>query len=435
MQYLRAFLCAVLVGFAGVETGWGQQVDSTVLAVADTVRPVVADTVVTGREVAPRVFLDCDQCDWMYLRQEITFVNYVRDPELADVHIFVTQQMTGSGGITYTLNNKGLKEFSGIDNTITYTATQDLTYDERRKGLTDIIKLSLVPYVARTPLASRLAVSYREDKRAPRQAARDPWNYWIFDIDGSGSYNAEKSSSFYAFNLSVSANRVTEGFKTTSNLYNNQNQRVFKKDDGSKKITNQYNRGYQGALVKSLTGHWSAGVFYNLSSTSFRNMQLAVGLTPAIEYNVFPYSQSSRKELTISYRIGNTYRKYLEETIYGKKQEGLHSQSLWINLRVRQPWGFVFAGVSGSHYLHDFSKNNIDFSTNVSFRLARGLSLRLNGGYSIVHDQLYLAKGEVSDEDLYLQQRALATSYELSGSVGIAYSFGSIYNNVVNTRL
>jgi hypothetical protein len=33
------------------------------------------------------VFLDCDRCDGDYIRKEVTFVDYVRTREDADVHV------------------------------------------------------------------------------------------------------------------------------------------------------------------------------------------------------------------------------------------------------------------------------------------------------------------------------------------------------------
>jgi hypothetical protein len=71
----------------------------------------------------------------------------------------------------------------------------------------------------------------------------------------------------------------------------------------------------------------------------------------------------------------------------------------------------------------------------VYLRIVKGLSLRFSSGFELIHDQLYLAKGDASLEELLLQQRQLATTYEFSSSVGLSYTFGSIYNNVVNTRL
>jgi len=56
------------------------------------------------RDAAVKVYLDCLGCDTDFIKKEITFVNYVRDRIIADIHIFVTTQMTGSGGKEYSIN-------------------------------------------------------------------------------------------------------------------------------------------------------------------------------------------------------------------------------------------------------------------------------------------------------------------------------------------
>ena len=46
----------------------------------------------TGAAEAVRVYLECSQCDFDYLRTEVRFVNYVRDRQVADVVVFVTSK-------------------------------------------------------------------------------------------------------------------------------------------------------------------------------------------------------------------------------------------------------------------------------------------------------------------------------------------------------
>jgi len=48
------------------------------------------------KEAAPKVFLDCRGCDRDYFREEITYINYVRDRKDADIHVLVKDQSTGS---------------------------------------------------------------------------------------------------------------------------------------------------------------------------------------------------------------------------------------------------------------------------------------------------------------------------------------------------
>jgi hypothetical protein len=51
-----------------------------------------------------------------------------------------------------------------------------------------------------------------------------------------------------------------------------------------------------------------------------------------------------------------------------------------------------------------------------------------------VNDQLYLVRGQLSDNQVIARQQALATNYRFFLNFGMSYTFGSIYNTVVNPR-
>jgi hypothetical protein len=64
----------------------------------------------------------------------------------------------------------------------------------------------------------------------------------------------------------------------------------------------------------------------------------------------------------------------------------------------------------------------------------KGFSISLNGAISRRRDQLSLRRGEATTEEILVRQRELATDYSYDLGFGISYSFGSIFNNVVNPR-
>ncbi len=70
----------------------------------------------------------------------------------------------------------------------------------------------------------------------------------------------------------------------------------------------------------------------------------------------------------------------------------------------------------------------------LSLRVIQGLSVNLNGSASRIRDQLSLRKGDASEDEVLLRRRELETSYDYHVSFGISYTFGSIYNNIVNPR-
>jgi hypothetical protein len=384
----------------------------------------------------PRIFVDCRQCDQVYLRREVPFVNYVRDRQDADVHLLVTEQSTGSGGSEYVLNFIGHGRFTGEDQRLVYTSRKGDTRDEERSGMAQRIKLGLIPYVAQTPLAAQLSVGFSEqDAPLGQTVENDPWKSWVFEIEGDGSVSGEASQRSLFVGASLAADRVTETWKLQARLHADHRRRRFEQEGEEPIRSRLTSRQAVTSVVYSLAEKWSAGVFSRAYSSTYENIDLGLRIAPAMEFSVFPYDESSRRELTFVYRVGYHSMNYIEETIFAKTAEILSSESITGRLRVVQPWGSIFVFLEGSHYLHDFGKNRLELFSNVDVRVFKGLSLRLSGGLEIIHDQLYLPGGEGTLEDLLLQQKQLATTYEYRGSMGLSYTFGSIFSNVVNTRL
>ena len=104
-------------------------------------------------------------------------------------------------------------------------------------------------------------------------------------------------------------------------------------------------------------------------------------------------------------------------------------------MQLVKTWGEIEAGLNASNYLHDFSKNQITFDSNLSIRIIRGFSVNFNLRAENIHDQIYLPKSEASLEDILLNRVKLPSAFELFTGIGVRVQFGSIYNNIVNNRL
>jgi hypothetical protein len=234
------------------------------------------------------------------------------------------------------------------------------------------------------------------------------------------------------------ASRVTEDwkFRFSANFSYYDNQYDVQVDESTMVTSRSITRSqwFNGFVAKGLTDHWSAGLFTYVNSATYSNTALSVLVQPGIEYNVFPYSESTRQQLRIGYQIGAVAKWYNDTTIYFKKSQFVGSHSLSTSLTTAQPWGSTSITVTWSQYLYDLSKNSLSISGNVSLRIFEGLSFTVAGGYSAVHDQISLAKSSLTVQEVYQQQRELAKSYSYWGSFGLNYSFGSIFNNIVNAR-
>ena len=108
---------------------------------------------------ALRIFLDCEPCDDRFIRQQIPYVNYVRDRFDADVHVLVLDERSASGR-RYELSFFGQGDYAGSENELAYDSPRTDTGDERRRGLLRVLELGLAPHVLRTTHGERLSIRY-----------------------------------------------------------------------------------------------------------------------------------------------------------------------------------------------------------------------------------------------------------------------------------
>lgn len=383
------------------------------------------------KEFAPRIFLDCQRCDRDFIRTEIDWVNYVRDRQEADVHILGTVQRTGSDGWEYTFEFIGQNRFSDITHTLKYVSSRTDTWDEVRRGSVDVLKRGLLPYILRTPLFEHITFGFKQVFKPT--SMKDKWNFWVFSIGVSGSLSGEQRQNFRSVHGNISANRVTPELKMRFGISGNFNESHFEINGDSITSTSEL-KNAGGMVVKSIGEHWAAGGWVNLRSSTYNNMKTEFSAAPAVEYNFFPYSESTRRQLRCLYRIGYNFSRYIEETIYEKMEEHLLEQALSLTLEVKEPWGIASTYIEGSHYFHDLSKNKLELGVHISLRLIKGLSLSFSGSYARIHDQLSLPKGGATLDEILLQRKELETDYGYHISLGFNYTFGSVYSNVVNPR-
>lgn len=397
---------------------------------------------IQGAENQLKVFVDCrTNCDRNYFRTKLPYINYVRDQGLADVHVLINSLSTASGGRKYTMQfitKNGYSE-APIQEVI-FDTPPNATQDDVRSMMTTKLGLGLVPFLINTPTADLLRLvgpELEQEEIVEKNASQsefDPWDYWVFEA--GFDVDAELQSNRNEFNIRTDFDitRITDKWRISNFFYyRNDRQRFIKEEGDIISVRKRY--GFFGRTIKSLNDHWSIGTFQSASHNTFSNFNFQGRIGPAIEYSIFPYQEAIYKEFTIAYFTRVYYQDYIEETIYQKKNEVLWDQQLQIALRMRMPWGSIRSELRGRHFFQDFSKNSIEFENNINVRIFKGLAVRLNASYELVNDQLSLPRQELTLEELLLAQRAQATDYEFRFSVGLNYTFGSIYNNIINTRL
>ena len=387
------------------------------------------------RKDAVKIFIDCEFCDMDHIRREIPYINYVRDVKDAQVYMRETMQMTGSGGAEYSYFFSGQGKFSGMEDTLTYATRPDDTMENQRQGRTNTIKMGLVRYVARTSISKDILIGYMGfgGQQGEEEQVSDKWNNWVFSIETRPNLQRTQTVKEESFVNSFSATKVTPKWKIESDF--NHRYSKSKYDFGYTKYTAIARQmSLNNLIVKSISQHWSVGGKLNLLSSTYKNANFNAEIYPSIEYNLYPYAESTHRQLRFLYGIGLSMNQYIDTTIYGKTEENLIKHQLQIAYEVKEKWGSVNVSLEGSNYFNDFKKNRIEMNGSVNIRIIKGLSLNIHGSIAKINDQIYIPADGPTDEEILLRLQEQATDFSIITGVGFTYTFGSIFNNVVNPR-
>lgn len=387
-----------------------------------------------------RVFLDCQTfgCDRQEFRTEITFVDWVRDRTVADVHLILTSQGTGAG-TEYVFDFVGQDEFEGADLRLTETVSDTDTRDEVLASLVRTFKGGLVPYVAQRGYLDELSINALEEATEAAEEELqiqqgDPWNLWVFSIGTDFEADGEEQQSSYEFGGRLSANRTTPEWKINIGLDGDHQYERFELTDSTTYTNETDDWEFDVLAVRSLSPHWSAGTVAEVNTSTRLNRRVGGRAAVALEWDYYPYAQANRRQFILHYQVGLTRVEYEDTTIFNKIEETLYDHRLVAVYDTRQPWGNMSFSAEGSNLLNDWSKHRLSFRARTNFRLFRGFDMEIQGRYEVIRDQVYLPQEGSSDEDILRQRRQLATGYEYGVEIGFNYRFGSIYNNVVNNR-
>jgi len=380
------------------------------------------------------LFLDCPFCDETYIKQNITYVNYVRDRKAADVHLIITAQSTGSNGKEATLFFLGLKQFSGLNDTLKYNSPPDATRDDIWTGMNRRIAFGLMRYVGHSPAIEFVdIINPNNTGETNATLAKDKWRSWVFRVNTGAYFSGEASITSLSAWGSAEITKVTKDWKIELEMSKSFNESTYIIED---EIITSGNSGQfaEANVTRSLTDHSSFAIFNSYVSSEYSNLDKSYRTYVGYEYNLYPYDESARRQMRMNYLIGKRYNDYVDTTLFNKGSEDLYEQKAAIAYKVQETWGSVAAGVTWTNYLKDFSLNNLRLNARFNFRLVKGLSINASATLTLIRNQVELRKSGATDSDILLRQQELATDYRYWSNFGITYTFGSIYNSVVNPR-
>jgi hypothetical protein len=384
-----------------------------------------------------RVALTCEPCDDTFRKTHLAFAQLVADATSSDVDVVAASTPAGAD-VQWTLTFTGHGTFTGQNRTVRFPIAQSATPDQIRADLARFLKLGLAEYAVSTPAGRYMDVAFTRPGAAAaadtRQDQRDPWNYWVFRLSAETFGFGEESQADGNYFMSGSANRVTEQWKIRVSYGRSLSKSRFEIDDETTIRSRRSDWSLTSLVVKSLGPKWSFGLTGTASGSSYNNTELLLRISPGLEYDFFPYKESSKRSLTLQYSIGGAHYDYEAETIYGKVEEMIASHSVIASLGLAQPWGdaggtFVFA-----QQMTAPERTRLSMDGNFSIRLFKALRVNTFASYSRIRDQFTLEKGEATDEEVLLRQRQLATGFRYSFGFGISYSFGALGNVTVNPR-
>jgi len=228
---------------------------------------------------------------------------------------------------------------------------------------------------------------------------------------------------------------VTEDSKVNLNLRGEYEHDTYETSDGSENSYASEDYSANLLMVWSLSNNWSVGGKANADRSTYENRDLALSGGPAIEFNFFPYSESTRRSVTLRYGLEVVSLNYAEITVEGKMDEVLPRHSLTLSSAIQQPWGDINGSIEAIQYLHELSTHRINVNGRIEYRIFRGLNINFGGSFSRIKDQFYLSAAGLDDDDIYLERLDRETDFSYDLRAGFSFVFGSKFANIVNPRM
>jgi len=391
-----------------------------------------------------KVFLDCRmRCDFNYIRSEINIVDYSLNQNEADVHILINSQITGGGGARISISFFGQQRFSAMRDTLVYSIPPNQAATQTRDAMLQYLKLGLAPYLAKSLMATQveMVTKVEEDElqlmKNIQQTPVDPWRYWtqIFGVNGNlrldQLYQTLRTSGY------MQATKMTEDLKIRFRVSAGREVSTYKYDSDSgvvKTIVDNSDFNFRHFIARGINNNWTYGYETSFTNSTFANLKGSLYFSTGIERSLFPYSRFNNKFIALRYGLDVRDNHYYDTTLFDKKNEVLFGQKLILSLKYNQRWGYVEGGLRYRNYLHDWDMYNVSINSAVNIRLTGALSINVDLYGAIVQDQVNLAKGEASKDDVLTRKRQLASAYNFATWFGLNYRFGSSVNNYVNPR-
>lgn len=377
-----------------------------------------------------KVFFDCKKpCDIDFIKEEIYFVDMVREYYYADLYVSIDYDYLNSGGRRYVISFEPINNSTLNKKDINFTTERNDSQETIRNKLVSRIKVGLVDYLVDKPIIDDISINYEKRERVEKK--QDIWKGWIFKFSYNMYANGDKNYKNLSMSGNLSASRTTKKEDVYFGYYQYFGSNKYKISSGFYK-TETKSRSFSFNYTYAVSKHFGLGLFSSFGSSTYSNYDFRSSFCPAFEYSFFPYDESLRTKLKFKNFICGNYNDYTEETIYGKMREFLYKHSVSLIWEIKRKWGELENRLSYSYYLNLPSKHEFGINSSFSVNIGRGFAFNINGNYEIGNMDVNIIRRGLSLEEILLRTREMENNYSFYISFGISYSFGSIYSKEVN---
>jgi hypothetical protein len=117
-----------------------------------------------------------------------------------------------------------------MNDTLVYTTNPDETSTIVREKKTNMLKLGLMKYVARTPLFSEIEIL--NNSELEREEVIDKWNNWVFTLSTEPQFRSEESDKQLNLRNGLNIAKVTPDIKIELELDQFYSRRRVIEDEG-----------------------------------------------------------------------------------------------------------------------------------------------------------------------------------------------------------
>ena len=152
----------------------------------------------------------------VFIKQEMTFVNYVQDRQAADVFVLATDQRASAGTREIQFIVTGQKRFEGQIDTIQFYREANVSDSDAREQFLKNLKKAMLPYVVQTSLVDQIEYTIpvsEIDQQSETKVERDPWDNWSFSLRANAFLDGESSFRTSELSGSIGGTRITEQSK------------------------------------------------------------------------------------------------------------------------------------------------------------------------------------------------------------------------------